>query len=375
MSTDPLRVLLTSDAVGGVWTYSLDLARGLARLEIETVLAVMGPTPSAAQNRAAAKVPGLRLVDTGLPLDWLAADLDEIERTGKAIAALAAKQGVDLVQLHAPALAAGGSFPVPVVAVVHSSVATWWQQVRGPAAPMPAEFAWRTDAVRSGLAAADLIVTPTAAFGDMVQQCYGLAEAPQAVHNGRSPLATGGHAPHDFIFTSGRLWDHGKNVETLDAAAAQIGVPVHAAGPLQGPHGERIAFEHLNSLGMLDEAGIARWLGAKPVFASAALYEPFGLSVLEAAAAGCPLILSDIPTFRELWEDAAIFVEPRDPAAFARACNDLVADDFERTVMGRAAKERSARFTPDAMAAQMASLYRRVLPAQRRPVPAARAAA
>jgi len=87
------------------------------------------------------------------------------------------------------------------------------------------------------------------------------------------------------------------------------------------------------------------------------------------------LILADIPTFRELWEEVAIFVSPRDPVALARACNDLVADDFERSVRGRAAMERAARFTPDAMAAQMAGLYRRLRPGSRRPAYAARAAA
>jgi glycosyltransferase involved in cell wall biosynthesis len=68
-------------------------------------------------------------------------------------------------------------------------------------------------------------------------------------------------------------------------------------------------------------------------------------------------------------------VNPRDPAALARACNNLVADDFERALRGRAAMDRAARFTPDAMAGQMASLYRRLLPALRRPAVAARAAA
>jgi hypothetical protein len=40
-------------------------------------------------------------------------------------------------------------------------------------------------------------------------------------------------------------------------------------------------------------------------------------------------------------------------------------------VLGRAARERAKRYTPDAMAAQMASLYRGLLPAVRRPVLAA----
>jgi glycosyltransferase involved in cell wall biosynthesis len=209
----------------------------------------------------------------------------------------------------------------------------------------------------------------------MVQQRYSLMSPPRTVHNGRWRPAVTPQAPHDFIFTSGRLWDQGKNLRTLDAAAAHIAVPVHAAGPLQGPHGEVMAFEHLNTLGNLEEAELDRWLAARPVFASAALYEPFGLAVLEAAAAGCPLVLADIPTFRELWGEAARFVDPMDAAGFARACNDLVGDDFERAALGRAARERAASFTPDAMAAQMAGLYRTLLPSVRRPAPAARAAA
>lgn len=375
MSAPQTRVLITTDAVGGIWNYSLDLARGLARLDIEAVLAVMGPPPTAAEKKTARAIPGLRLVDTGLPLDWLASDSDELAKAGAALAKLAAKEEVDLVQLHAPALAAEAKFAAPVIAVVHSCVATWWEQVHGPDAQLPEDFRWRTSCARAGLEAADVVVTPTKAFGALVQCGYDLKEAPKTVYNGRSPLTVVYQAPHDFIFTAGRLWDRGKNLVALDAAAESIGVPVHAAGPVQGPHGELVSFDNLNLLGTLDEATLGRWLAAKPVYASPALYEPFGLSVLEAAGAGCSLILADIPTFRELWSEIAIFVDPRDPAAFARACNDLVGDDFERAVMGRAAKERAEYFTPDAMAAQMASLYRNLLPSVRRPILAARAAA
>jgi glycosyltransferase involved in cell wall biosynthesis len=371
--TAPLRVLVTADAVGGVWNYSLDLARGLARLGIETVLVVMGPPPSPVQRKAARAIAGLRLAETGDALDWLAPDAETLVRAGENIARLAAKHQADIVQLHAPALAAGVTYPVPVIAIAHSCVRTWWDQVKGDE-PLPGEFAWRTDSMKAGLEAADLVVAPSHAFGALIQQRYSLSAPPRTVHNGRSPRRIPPQAPHDFIFTSGRLWDQGKNLRTLDAAAAHIAVPVHAAGPVKGPHGEEVRFEHLNTLGTLEEAELDRWLSARPVFASAALYEPFGLAVLEAAAAGCPLVLADIPTFRELWGEVALFVDPLDSAAFARACNDLVGDDFERAVMGRAARERAASFTPDAMAAQMASLYRTLLPAVRRPVLAARAA-
>lgn len=368
-----LRVLITADAVGGVWQYSLDLARGLARLDIETVLALMGPAPSRAQALAAAKVPGLTLVETGLTLDWLAEDAGSVFAAGAAIAELAEQHKVHVVQLNTPALAGVTIFDRPVVAVQHSCVASWWQAVNGTV--LPDDFAWRTDLVRAGLHAADAVVTPTAAFGEVTRQIYGLKQPPRVVHNGRSPLRLPDGASHDFVFTAGRLWDEGKNLDTIDAVAGRINVPMHAAGPLRGPNGATILFDNIHSLGNLEEEEIARWLAAKPVFVSAALYEPFGLAVLEAAAAGCPLILSDIPTFRELWDGVAVFVPPRDEEGFTRAIADIVGDDFARGSLGRAAQERAERFTPDAMAAQMAAIYRGLLPAIKRPVLAARFAA
>ena len=364
-----MRVLVTADAVAGVWQYSLDLAGGLSRLGIDTVLAVIGPSPSEKQAAAAAATEGLELVDTGLPLDWLTENASSLRKIGEEIAALAKRRGADLVQLNTPALAAETRFPLPVVVVQHSCVATWWDAVHGT--DLPADFAWRTGLVRAGLHAADAVVAPTAAFGAATQRVYGLAETPRTVHNGRTPLQMPRQAPHDFVFTAGRLWDEGKNLDTLDAAAERITVPVRAAGPLQGPNGARVIFDHIHCVGNLDEEELAQWLSARPVFVSAALYEPFGLAVLEAAAAGCPLILSDIPTFRELWDDVAIFVPPRDEEGFTRAIANLVSDDFERAVLGRASQERAALYTPDVMAAQMTAIYRSLLPAVHKPVLAA----
>ncbi|WP_129790739.1 glycosyltransferase family 4 protein [Sphingosinicella sp. CPCC 101087] len=362
--TKRLSVLVTTDAVGGVWTYGLDLARGLSRLDIDITLAVLGPSPTPVQQ-AAARGTGARLVDTRLPLDWVTEDPSALTRAGQRIAELAGEVGADLVQLNSPALAAGISFPVPLAAVMHSCVATWWEAVHGT--DLPQDFVWRTGRVAAGLANADKVVTPSAAFGEAVRRCYRLAEAPATVLNGRSPLRLPEAAGHDFCFTAGRLWDAGKNLATLDAAAARIGIPFHAAGPTTGPNGATATFEHLHCLGSIEEAEIGRWLSARPVFASAALYEPFGLAVLEAAMAGCPLVLSDIPTFRELWEDAAVFVPPTDADGFAEAIADLAGDDFARAARGRAAKARAARYTPEAMAARMAEIYRGLVKAERAP--------
>ncbi len=356
MKQPGLRILLTADAVGGVWQYSIDLARGLSRLGVETVLAILGPSPSQAQLKTASGIEGLTLVDTGLPLDWLARTRASVRSAGRAVASLAESRSVDIVQLHAPSLAAEAEFSMPVVAVNHSCLPTWWAAVKD--GPIDPDFEWRGDLCGKGLRRAHRVVTPTAAFAEATRKAHDLAVTPAAVHNGRSPLALPQVAPHDFAFTAGRLWDGGKNAATLDRAAAELAVPLYAAGPLSGPNGDRIELDHVRTLGNLDERELARWLAAKPVFVSAARYEPFGLAVLEAAAAGCPLVLSDIPSFRELWDGVATFVPATDHLAFAKAIESILGDAYLRTATGEAAKERAARYTPDAMARAMLAIYR-----------------
>ena len=225
--------------------------------------------------------------------------------------------------------------------------------------PPPANFAWRIEALRRGMAACDGLFAPSRSFAEATAAAHGVA-APLVVHNGRAaaPMVERARAP--FVFTSGRLWDEGKNLATLDAAAAHAGVPLLAAGPLAGPGGERVTTAHAQALGRRSAAEVALWLSCASVYATSALYEPFGLGVLEAAQAGCALVLSDIPTFRELWDGAAVFADPRQPEDFAAALSALFADETERRRLAEAARMRAERFTVEAMTRGMLDLYRRL---------------
>lgn len=362
MSGPSIRLLMTADAVGGVWQYATELATGLAQHGVEMVLAILGPAPGADQRRAAGAIPGLTLIETGLPLDWLS-EAESTRAAASQIAALARSERVDLVHLNSPALAADQVFAAPVLGVAHGCLATWWQAAR-PGQPLDPTFRWHEQMMARGLAACDRVIAPSASYAAVLRQTYRLPSAPSVVHNGRTLTPGVPAAAHDCAFTAGRLWDEVKNTQTLDRAAALLPFPLYAAGAVTAPHGGRVQTEHLHLLGQLDAAELDRRLASRPVFVSAATFEPFGLAVLEAAARGCPLVLSDIPTFRELWDGAARFVPPHDAEGFAAAIQDCIGDPHLRMGLGEAARQRALSYSAERMTSRTAAHYRELLNAR-----------
>lgn len=353
MNGRPQHVLLTADAVGGVWTYALDLAAGLGRQGIAVTLATLGPRPSPARRRAAEALTEVTLVETDLPLDWISDDDAALDAAARTLATLAASRGVDLIHLNSPALAWAADWPAPVVGGCHSCLASWWSAVRND--PMPDAFARRTCRLAQGYRACDLLIAPTHAFAAATAALYGVQ--PLAVWNGRAPPPRLAAPRERVVLTSGRLWDAGKNLATLDAAAGRMRGQVLAAGPTRGPDGAAISFSHLFPLGELSAEALARTLPHASVFCAPALYEPFGLGVLEAAQAGCALVLAHIPAFRELWDGAALFVDPRDAAGLARTLDDLLDDADRARRLGALAAARAASFTVEAMTAGTLEAY------------------
>ena len=347
MSVRGRRILITTDAVGGVWTYTLDLAAGLTAAGAILRLLVLGP-PLREDQRAELALRRLDAVETGCPLEWLADDVGEVHAAAQVLAGLARDWRADLVHLHAAAFAAKSSFPCPVVVTHHSCVATWWAAVYGVS--LPADFAWRTALTGEGLARADLVIAPTAAYAKAIAGIYHLLQPPRVVHNGRAARPQReGETACERVFTAGRLWDAGKNVVALDRVAALLPWPVDAAGDVTGPNGAEVSFQHLRLVGRQSEVEMRQCLETRPIFVAPALFEPFGLTVLEAAQAGCALVLNDVPTFRELWGDAAVFVQADDIEAFAEMLRVLIDDEARRHTLGSAARARAERYSLDAM--------------------------
>ncbi len=343
---------MTADTVGGVWTYALELARALQPHSVTVDLATMGALPSPAQEAEAAAVPRLTLHSSAFALEWMPDPWEDAARAGNWLMELERALRPDVVHLNGYVHAAL-PFVAPTLTVGHSCVLSWWRAVKG--ADAPPEWARYADAVRAGLRASDCIVAPTRAMLDCLQAHYGPFARAQVIPNGRAAARFPPGTKQPFVFSAGRVWDEAKNVETLARAARKVSWPVVVAGDAGGSATE---FENVRLLGRLTPSQVADWLGQASIYALPARYEPFGLSALEAALAGCALVLGDIPSLREVWGDAALFAPPNNADALARDLQSLIDEPPLRAQMAARARVRALPFTPERMADGYLQRYR-----------------
>jgi glycosyltransferase involved in cell wall biosynthesis len=358
MPSRPLHVLVTADAVGGVWTYVQTLADALAPRGVRFTVAVTGPEPTVAQRRRLLAHPYLGLAHRPFRLEWMPDAAGDVARAGDWLLGLAARVRPDVVHVNGYAHAAL-PFEVPVIVVAHSCVCSWWRAVHGGEAP----DAWRAYRVHvaAGLRAAAALVAPTRALADMLACEHGGHAArtviiPNGIAPRRRPLAV--KAP--IVLAAGRLWDEAKGLAVLDRAAADLAWPVHAAGALRRPDGVVEAPCAMRPLGPLDPDALAAWMDRAAIFAHPARYEPFGLAPLEAARAGCALVLGDLPSLREVWGDAAVYVDPASATAVRDGIASLIDDPDRRRRLARAAAARAASYTAERMGRAYEALYRRL---------------
>ena len=354
---------MTADTIGGVWEYSLDLSRALAAAGIEVTLATMGREPSLRQRCDAGGIPSLTLRTSTFKLEWMADAADDVRDSGRWLLELQDTVCPDLIHLNG---FAHGALPwaASVLIVAHSCVWSWWEAVHG--APAPPEWNEYRANTRQGLLAADGIAAPSRWMADTVERLYGVTGV-TAIPNGRDSGAgfSTGTPKQPMVLTAGRLWDAGKNVAVLDRACAALSWPLYFAGDTRGPFGDVFVSRHGTALGTLAAPELAAWMRQASIYALPARYEPFGLSALEAALCGCALVLGDIPSLRENWEHAAVFVDPTSHSQWADALAELIASPAWRSELGQRSRERARQFTTDRMAGGYLAAYNRLLEPQR----------
>jgi glycosyltransferase involved in cell wall biosynthesis len=283
-----------------------------------------------------ANISDLNVEVTDLALEWMDPEGADTGRAREVLLQLAERARPDVVHLNSYR-EARFEWPAPVLLVAHSCVMSWWQACFEH---VPDDERWRRYAAEAGagLAAADVWIAPTAAIRDAITAIYHPPTRGRVIWNGIDLLPAAG-PKQPYILAAGRAWDEAKNLSRLAAVASELDWPVRVAGATRGPDGS------------------AREPQLASIFAAPAIYEPFGLTVLEAAASGCALVLSDIPSFRELWNESALFIDPRNNDAIIFALQKLSRDPRLRTHMQLAAARRARRYSLSCMASAYTDLY------------------
>ena len=318
----------------------------------------MGGWTTCDQRAELRKLRDVEVFESRFRLEWMETPWEDIRRAGEWLLRLANRVMPDVVHLNGYT---HGSmdWPAPVVMTGHSCVLSWWKAVRGGDAPEHWNR-YRSE-VRSGLEGASLVTVPSKSMLAALNEHYGPLKNSMVIPNGRNwrRFAPGDKTP--CILAAGRVWDEAKNIAALDAVASRLRWPIYVAGDGAHPNGRTFQKNSVHLLGRLAPAELASWYARACIYAHPARYEPFGLAVLEAALSGCALVLGDVASLRENWDQAALFVDPNDPPALESTIRTLIDDAHLRSVLAGKACVRALTFAPERMRDAYLSAYRSVM--------------
>lgn len=325
---------MTADAVGGVWTYCVELAHAL---DAQVHLATMGRRLSADQRAEASVFASVH--ESDFPLEWQDDPWEGVDAAGDWLLALERELAPDVVHLNGYAHAVL-PWRAPVVVVAHSDVVSWFRAVQGTDAPAAWDEYRRR--VEAGLRAAHRVVAPTAAVADDLRASYGFSGAAVVPNCRRASLVAPG-TKRPLVLAAGRVWDAAKGIDALCRVAPALDAQVLVAGEGASPG--------VQALGPLTFPELAEHLAQAAVFAAPARYEPFGLGILEAGLAGCALVLGDLASLREVWGEAATYVH--DDASLLAALTAALEDPSR----GAAARRRALTYSPERTARGYHEVY------------------
>lgn len=361
-----MKILMTADPLGGGWAYTMELCAGLGEFGVEIALATMGRPLSDPQREEVAALEHVQLHESHYRLCWMSESWDDVDRAGHWLLELEAVVDPDLIHLND---LGHGHLPwqAPMVLVAHSCVCSWWRAVKGEAAPRNEWYRYRQRAA-AGCRRANMVVAPSQAMLAAFLSEYGSSRQVQVIYNGRDfpeelLWEQLWRQKEPFCFSAGRLWDEAKNIAALARVAPDLLWEVKVAGEQYGA----TDLATVEFLGHLDGWEMADQLYRASIYVMPAKYEPFGLSILEAARSGCTLVLGDIPSLREIWGDAACFVNPDDPENLKRALNELAQQPQLREELAQRAWRRAHQYTRARMATEYWQSYQQIMAQARSP--------
>ncbi|RNL87236.1 glycosyltransferase [Sinomicrobium pectinilyticum] len=359
MEDRTFKILMTTDTLGGVWNYSLELCRELQRYDIQVHLASMGAYPTKTQEKEASDIRNVVFYKSDYKLEWMENPWEDIRKVTKWITAIFQTARPDIVHLNNYAQIVH-YWDCPIITVYHSCVHTWWQAVKGTTAP----HAWDSykELVKTSLNASDVVISPTRSLLEKATEIHDITSKTKVIYNGRDISFPETPKKEPFILCTGRIWDEAKNLKVLSGLADKITWPIYVAGDNVNPGtGTETRLDNVNILGKLSSAELADWMQRASIYLNPAKYEPFGLAVLEAAAAGCALALSDISTLRELWGNSAAYFSADDPEEMEKTVKTLIHNTTYRKQLAEASGQRAKTYNTRKMGHEYINLYYQLL--------------
>src|SRR4051812_5760770 len=366
-----MHVLITSDTLNGNWTYTRELVSGLITRGLRVTLVSFGEIPLPEQTAWMDRLHGLSYHPTAFRLDWMEEGQHDFEDASAYLCSLAKEIKADV--FHSNHIGYGAlPMGIPRVVVAQGDLITWWKAVHGREPKDSAWLRWYKRTISRGLMGASAVVAPSEWMLNSVRSSYSGASRELVIHNGRNPIFFNPYVTkEDGVLAIGRLLDPAKQVNLLTqelhtVPICIVGEDPAAEQPLKVPVRADVRFSDGTTgvalRGPQSESQLRLLYSKSAIYAAPSRYEPFGMTVLEAALSRCALVLNDIPSLRELWANAAIYFQTNDPASLADAVRMVSSDpQMRRNFANRAFQRARECFNAHRMTDNYIQLYHSVL--------------
>jgi glycogen synthase len=367
LSGASVHVLVTADSLSSSWAYARELVTGLVTRGVRVTLVSFGEIPLPEQIAWMDHLHGLDYHPTAFRLEWMQEAEDDLPESSAFLVSLIREVRPDVLHFNQFCY---GALPVdvPRVVMAHGDVITWKQEVHERLPGLDPCLSWYRKMVMDSLAAADAVVAPSAWMLDRLSTCYARPKRAEVIYPGRNPIFFNPYtSKDDCVLSVGRLVDASKQVFLLTQQSHPM--PVCIVGTEQTMPVPRIPIRADVKLAT-EETSVAirgpqtdaqlRMLYSKAaIYAATPRYEPLGLPALDAAFSRCAIVANDIPSFREIWGDAALYFRTNDASSLAENIRRLNQDrPLRRTYAEMAYNRARERFTTKRMIDQYLELYR-----------------
>ena len=363
-----MHILVTTDTAGGVWVYTQELVSGLLRRGDRVTLVSFGGLPRPDQTVWMQEFPNLDFRPTDYKLEWMQDSEGDIQSSKRLLKSIVNETQPDL--LHLNQFCYGDlDIPIPRVVVAHSDVLSWWEQVEGGKPGESPWIVWYRETVKRGLAAADVVITPSGWMLGAIRKHYLDPAYGLVIYNGRTPSRfSTSTQKEDVVLSVGRMWDKAKQISLVSAIPDHVSVwiaggtrePASESADNNLPHSPNCSF-----LGEQSQPELRDLFAQSAIYAATSRYEPFGLAPVEAAFSKCAIVANDIPVFRELWGSSVCYFQTNNGEDLASRVRVLTSDRELCRQYGEAAYQRASRlFTAERMVEEYRLLYRNVAATQ-----------